>query len=221
MPETNHERGPSEIYAGDGVRSWQTDFVATLLLGLAAVGAGWAAYQSATWNSEALFTLDHADVVRRKSAYAENRGMLRRVLDVGLFTTYLEAVNRHDDAFARFLFQRLRQPLQTATTAWLATKPVQNSAAPPSPFAMKEYHLAEDDEARRLEAEGEQILARARLENTRADQYVLVTVPFAVASLFAGISAKFRPPAIQRAIVAMGLVAFAGAAVALMLLPVV
>ncbi len=221
MPETNHDRGHGEIYVGGGVRSWQTDFVATLLLGLSAVGAGWAAYQSATWNSEALFTLDRADVVRRQSALAENRGMLRRMLDVGLFTTYLEACNRHDDAFARFVFQRLRQPLQTATTAWLATKPLQNPEAPPSPFAMKEYHLPEDDEALRLDAEGAQTLVRARLENKRADQYVLVTVPFAVASLFAGLSAKFRPRGIQRAIVAMGLVAFAGAVVALMLLPVV
>jgi hypothetical protein len=216
MPETND----SPDRAGERERIWQTDLVATILLGLAAVGAGWAAYQSATWNSEAFFTTDRADVVRRQSALAENRVLVRRVMDVGLFTTYLQALNRHDTAFARFLFQRFPPELNAATTAWLATKPLKNAVAPPSPFAMREYRFAEDEEARRLNDEGQQILARAREENKTSDHYVLVTVPFAVTSLFAGISSKFRPPAIQRAIVAMGLLAFVGAVVALLLMPV-
>jgi hypothetical protein len=216
MPETNDN--PDRT--GESVRMWQTDLVATLLLGFAAVGAGWAAYQSSTWNSESLFTLDRADVARRRSALAENRALVLRALDVGLFTTYLQTLNRHDTAFARFLFQRFRPKLQTATTAWLATKPLENPGAPPSPFDMKEYQLPEDEEAQQLNGEAEQILSRAREENKRADQYVLVTIPFAVTSLFAGISSKFRPPGIRSAIVAMGLLAFAGAVVALTLMPV-
>ncbi len=220
MPETDDDRARTEARGGESVRRWQTDVVATLLLGLAAVGAGWAAYQSAVWNSDALFTLDRADVLRRQAGFVENRGILRRVVDVGLFTAYLQALDQHNNAFAQFLFQRLRAPLKAATAAWLATRPLQNPGAPPTPFVMKEYQLPEDGETQRLNNEGEQILLRAREENKRADQYVLVTVPFAVASLFAGISSKFRPPGIQRAIVAMGLLAFAGAVLALTLLPV-
>jgi len=216
MPGTNDN--PDR--AGESERMWRTDLVATILLGIAAVGAGWAAYQSAAWNGESFFTLDRADVARRQSMVADNQALVLRVMDIGLFTTYLQALNRHDTAFAQFLLQRFPPSLKAATTDWLATKPLQNPGAPASPFAMKEYHLPQDEESRRLNDEAQQILGRAREENKTADRYVLVTVPFAVTSLFAGISSKFRPPGIKRAIVAMGLLAFVGAAVALLLLPV-
>jgi hypothetical protein len=216
MPE------PNQLEQRDGVsvRMWRTEFVATLLLGLAAVGTGWAAYQSAMWDTDSLFTLDRADVARRRAVLAESRGSMLRMLDVGLFTAYAQAMNRHDEGFAQFLFQRLRPPMKTALTAWLATKPLQNPDAPPTPFVMKEYRLAEDEEARRLNDEGERILARARWQDDVGDRYVLITVPFAVASLFAGISTKFRSPSLCVAIVAMGVLAFVAAVVALMRMPV-
>jgi hypothetical protein len=85
---------------------------------------------------------------------------------------------------------------------------------------MKEYRLPEDEDARRLSQEGEQILSRSRQQNRIADKYVLATVPFAVASLFAGISTKFRSLGIRTAIVAMGTLSFVAAVVALAFLPV-
>jgi hypothetical protein len=202
------------------VRAWWTELIATFLLGAAAVGAGWAAYQSALWNSDSLFTIDRSAVLRRKAGLMENKSFQLRMVDVGMFTSYVHALSQNDTAFAEFVRKRFRPPMKVAVEAWLATKPLRNPNAPPSPFAMKEYQLPEDDEAKRLNAEGEVVLAQARAQNRIADDYVLVTVPFAIVSLFSGLSTKFNSRGMRTAIVAMALAFFILAIVRLVAMPV-
>jgi glucan phosphoethanolaminetransferase (alkaline phosphatase superfamily) len=85
---------------------------------------------------------------------------------------------------------------------------------------MKEYRLQEEADAQRLEEEADQILSAAQRENQISDNYVLVTVPFAIISLFCGLSTKFWVPGIRTAIVTMAFVVFVGAVFALFFMPV-
>jgi hypothetical protein len=201
-------------------RLWITELIATLLLGLAAVGAGWAAYQAAMWSSEQTFTLDSVNRIRREVAVTQNKAYLLRVIDVGMFINYMQAITQKNRGQADFLLARFRPPMKVAVNAWLATDPLKNPKAPPSPFAMSEYRLPEDAEVGRLEEEALKGLKEARNQNRTGDNYILMTVPFAIVSLFCGLSTKFWTPGIRTAIVAMAFVIFLGAAVVLALMPV-
>ncbi len=201
-------------------RTWRSELFATLLLGLAAVGAGWSAYQAARWSSKQTFALDQANVIRRDATLAQNEAYLVRVIHVGLVTQYLQAVSQRNTAFANFLLDRFPPPLKVAMNAWLATRPLTNPNAPPSPFAMKEYQVPEVAEARRLEEEARKIVSEARHDNEWSDDYILVTVPFAIVSLFSGLSTKFLMPGIRTAILTMAFVVFCAAVAALAFMPV-
>jgi hypothetical protein len=78
-------------------------------------------------------------------------------------------------------------------TQWALT----NEDAPPSPFAMPEYHLAAEDQAAELEREADGHAAAAREANQRSDNYVLTTVLFAVVLFFVGIGTKFDSLRVQ------------------------
>lgn len=210
----------SMLEAGVRERPWKLELLATLLLGLAAVGAGWSAYQAARWSSDQTFTLDRAWVARRKAATLQNRAYLARVLQVELFVDYLRAMRGNDSAFANFLLARFPPPLKAVTEAWLATKPLKNPQAPSSPFVMKQYQLPEEPEAMRLEEQGNTITGEARRENQISDQYVLLTVPFAIVSLFSGLSSVFESPGVRKAVLAAALAVFVGAVVVIATMPV-
>ncbi len=205
--------------AGGG-RLWRMELAATLLLGLAAVGAGWAAYQAALWGSNQTFSLDRANRIRRQATILQEKAYLLRVIDVGMFTTYAQAVSQNNEVLAKFLLDRFRPPMKVAVNAWLATRPLKNPDAPPSPFAMKEYRLPEEEEVRRLEQQAHQAVAEAQVQNRTSDNYVLMTVFFAIVSLFSGLSTKFWTPGIRAAIVVMAAAVFVGATVALVFMPV-
>src|SRR5258705_124468 len=74
-----------------------------------------------------------------------------------------------------------------AVDAWVATKPLKNPAAPLTPFAMTQYHLAAQDRAQALTRTAEAATAEAKVDNQRSDNYVLAVVLFASALFFAGI----------------------------------
>ena len=217
MADTLLGSGPEPVSGGR--LSWM-ELIATALLGLSAVGAGWAAYQAARWGTEGLFALERANRVRRDAALVQNKANLLRVIDVGMFINYSQAISQQNTLLADFLFKRFRPPMKAAVSAWLATKPLRNPDAPLSPFVMREYRLPEDEEGRRLDEEGRQIVSEAQREDLTSDTYVLVTVPFAIVSLFCGLSTKFILPGIRTVVVVMASVVFVGAVVVLFFMPV-
>lgn len=200
--------------------NWWTEFVSALLLGLAAVASGWAAYQSTLWSSNQIFSLNDANRAERRANALEIGSSQLRSLDIGVFLQYLVALSRGDKRLADFLYQRFRPEVKPAVDAWLATRPLLNPSAPRSPFVMKEYQLSSEDEVGKFERSRDQYLNAAQLANKRSDTYVLMTVPFAIVSLFCGLSSKFGLPQIRTAIVVMALVVFIAAAVALAFMPV-
>ena len=93
---------------------------------------------------------------------------------------------------AGFYEQRFREEFQTAFDAWQATQPLTNPDAPLTPFALREYKLADADRAARLNREAGVRSDAASVANKQADEYMLAVVLFATALFFAGISGKLR-----------------------------
>jgi hypothetical protein len=220
MPETGPEFVQGGLESGTPVwRMWWTELTATLLLGLAAVGAGWSAYQSASWSRAQTFSLYRVADARFRASMLQNRAYLLRITDIESFTAYAQAVSQNDVTGANFIFQRFRPVMKAAVTAWLATRPLQNPAAPSNPLSMKEYRLTEEDESQRINKQADQVFHEAQLASGISDRYVPMVVVFALVTLFCGFSPKFWSPGMRMAINAMALCVFVAALVVLTGLP--
>ena len=115
---------------------------------------------------------------------------------------------RDEDDLAAFYEQRFRAEFQPAFRAWLATDPFEDPSAPPSPFAMEEYHWLRPQEANELSATAEASAELARTNIQRATNYVLGVVLFATSLFFAGISTKLYSTRLRGVILGVGCVVF-------------
>lgn len=196
-----------------GSRSEPIEIVATVLLSLAVVGTAWSSYQAARWNGEQAKTATRANAVRIEAARAESESEAQRQVDVATFIQWIDATAADDQELADFYEARFRPELQPAFEAWLDEAPFTDPDAPPTPFAMTEYRLESAAEARRLDAEAEVLSARVRTYIERATSYVLGVVMFAIVLFFAGLSTKLQGDGTRKAMLGVGAVIFAAAAI--------
>lgn len=207
------------------------ELVAALLLALAAVTTAWAAFQSTKWSGVQADSYSQASAARVESTRASTEAGQLTVIDVGTFTSWVAALSAEQRAGAPtglspdgaytpqpgtesgFLFTRFRDEFRPAVEAWLATRPLADPAAPRTPFAMPEYHLDANDRSAELEQRAEELVAQARAANQNGDNYVLMTIMFALVLLFAGISTNLDNPRAQQVLVTGAAFAFVVAAV--------
>ena len=184
------------------------ELVATVLLACATVLTAWSAFESTKWSGTQTIHFSQAGADRTESAKASNRANAQQIVDVNTFIAWVSAIadERQLDANASrapdgtyapdpaslsgFLFSRFRDEFKPAVEAWLEQDPLENPAADPTPFALPEYRLAEQEAADRLEARASRQAELARRDNQRGDNYVLTTVLFASVLFFAGVSSK-------------------------------
>jgi hypothetical protein len=186
--------------------------VATVLLALAAVATAWSSYQASKWNGEQAKAAGRTNAVRIEAARAAGLASSQTQVDVATFIQWVDATAHDDDQLAEFYVDRFRDEFRPAFEAWLATDPLNDPGAPPTPFAMDEYRLQATADAERLDAESERMSALVRKDIERSTNYVLGVVMFAVALFFAGMSTKFSSPAARKTLVIAGCVVFLGAA---------
>jgi hypothetical protein len=188
------------------------EIAATVLLALAAVATAWSSYQAARWNGEQAKTSSASNRTRIEAARASALANAQTEVDVATFSQWVDAYARKETFLADFYFKRFRKEFKPAVSAWLATRPLRNPAAPLTPFAMPEYRLAATAEAERLDARAEELSAQVRRNIQRSTNYVLGVVLFAVALFFAGMSTKLTGPGTRKALLLVGWVVFTGAA---------
>ena len=187
-------------------RERRLEIIAATILSVTTVLTAWTAFESAKWSGEQAIAFSQAGATRTESVKFSNEASAERNLDVGLFAQWARAVAEDDTKLSDFLRQRFRDELKPAVDAWIATEPLKNENAPPSPFAMPEYHLAAEDRAAQLEKEADAHAAAAREANQRSDNYVLTTVLFAVVLFFVGIGTKFDSVRVQTALIVFAVI---------------
>ena len=199
-PETATSKPPGESI------DW-IDIVATIVMAFAALATAWSAFQSDQWGDTMSFSLSEAAAARTESTRNFTRAGQLSVVDVSTFIAWVEAAQSEladgeidatdgyvpDPAtLSGFLFARFRPEFRTAMDVWLATRPLLNPDAPPTPFAMDEYQVAQEVEAERLLQLAEDKAALAHAADDNDDKYVLSTIIFAGIFLFAGLCTKMR-----------------------------
>jgi hypothetical protein len=189
------------------------ELLATILLAMAAVATAWSSYQSARWSGVQAIDFSKANAARVESTRAATQAGQETQIDVLTFTQWVNAYAAKETRLADFYFARFRPEFRPAVRSWIATHPLKNPKAPPTPFAMPSYKLASQADSQRLLAEAEAQTAKARQSNQRSDNYVLAVVLFAAALFFAGISTKLKAPSQRVALLSLGYVLFLGAAI--------
>ena len=175
----------------DDRRGWQ-ELIVTVLLVVAALATSWSSYQATRWNGEQAAAAGRTNAIRIDAARADGLARSQTQVDVATFIAWADADQRGDTKLADFYVDRFRPEFQPAFDAWLATRPLTNPDAPPTPFAMDEYQVASKDEAEQLDAAAEASAAEVRLDIQRSSNYVLTVVLYAVVLFFAGMSTRLR-----------------------------
>ena len=201
-------------------RTERLELVAVVLLATASIATAWAAYQARQWTGEQA----HSYSVGTASRIAVNRATAlasRQVqIDVATFIQWVDARAHGDAALARFYRSRFRDEFRPAFASWLATRPLEDPAAPETPFAMRQYRLAASTEAERLEAAAGAASDRAKDANENAGSYMLAVVLFATALFFAGISTRLGTRAVRLALLGIGCAVLIGTLLWTVTLPV-
>jgi hypothetical protein len=188
----------------------RVELVATVLLALAAVGTAWSGYQATRWNGEQTKASSRTNAIRIDAARAQGLSQAQKEVDVATFIQWIDAYAKDETELTAFFETRFREEFKPAFSAWLATKPLTNPDAPPTPFVMPEYRLAAEKEAERLDIEAEASAAQVRRNIQRASNYVLAVVLFSVSLFFAGMSTRLTEPRLRRLTLGVGCVVFAG-----------
>jgi hypothetical protein len=194
--------------------------LAAILLAIAAVATAWSSYQANRWNGEQAKAASQTNGIRIQAARAAGMANTQSQVDVATFIAWADADLRGEDDLAEFYENRYREEFRTAFDAWMATDPLTNPDAPPTPFAMPEYQVESRQEAERLDAESEASAAIVRRNIQRSSNYVLAVVLFAVALFFGGMSTRLKRPELQTFMLVCGYVIYGGALLWIALSPV-
>lgn len=201
-------------------RTERMEFVGALLLVLATVPTAWSSYQASRWHGEQAEAQSRATAKRLESTRASGVANREGEIDVQLFIQWVDARQGGNTELARFYRARFTDRFKPAFRAWIATNPLENPDAPPSPFAMPEYKVADLARAGRLEAQATAASEEAKEDIQRADNYVLAVVLFAAALFFGGLSLRLRSDATRTAILVCGYVLFVGTGIWILTFPV-
>jgi hypothetical protein len=195
-----------------GDRSRRFDLLLAILLGLAAIAAGWSAYQADLDRGDSLRQFQVANKLVAESVDAFGQGDVQRSIDEQIFIDYSKAALAGNGSAVQYLRDELSPDLRVAVRAWENSN--SNAASPfagDSPFYVQPLY-----------AEGERLAGEAAVEFEKADDlrrnadaFTLIGVLLASALFLYGIAAVSRARKVRYGLTGVGFVIYLGAALAL------
>jgi hypothetical protein len=196
------------------------EIACAIVLALATTASAWCAYQSKLWGGAQMARSNAAVRAGREVAVNSLAAVQWRAFDASMFITYMQARIDGNRALEAFLGQRFRPEMKSAVEAWLKLDPLNNPAAPPSPFRMAEYAQKETAEVARQEELAANGMAAAREARGFSDDYVLLTVIFASVLFFGGIARAFDSRSLRIVLAALAVLLFLCTLVVLTTMPI-
>ena len=194
MSEHVHVHAPHEFSESEGgaTRNERVmELVATLLLAIATLGIAWSGYQGARWNGEQAEQYSASNGARAHANRAATAGAQDRTQDLLNFNRWLEVSTDGNQQLADLYQRRFRPEFLPAFEAWVASDPVNNPTAEPSPLREPQYKVANLERANDLDKQGDEHFEEGKEATQHTDSYVFTTVFFATVLFFAGISMRF------------------------------
>ena len=192
-------------------RRWDEviEILEVVLLALAAIATAWSGYQAAKGDGKQSVLYSGASVDRLQASSAAALGDQRLAADSAMFNAWLQARAANDAQLQAMFIRRFSPEYRTAFTAWLATKPFTNPAAPPGPGYMPQYHSPQAEQARQLNEKAAAAEEAGTEARHTAEEYVRATVLFALVLFLVALGQRFRIPGVRVATVALAFVLFA------------
>lgn len=212
--------------------------IASIVLAVAVVLTAWAAFEAGKWSGQQSIDFSVAGAARTESTRADTRAGQLAQIDVAMYIDWVTALSNEirdglipditsaqeyeptQGTVSGFLFLRMRDEFRPALDAWLATDPTNNPNAPPTPFDMPEYVLADAVEAMRLTDVADQAAVDARAANQTGDNYVLTAVLFAGVLFFSGVASRLESRWNRRLVNLVGIIGVAVGVAILISLPI-
>lgn len=195
-------------------RSRRFELTVAILLGVAAITAGYTAYRADLDRGDSLRQFQVASKTSGQSIDAYSQGDVQRGIDEQIFVEYSKAVLAGDAVAAKGLRNGLSVDLRKAIIAW------ENSGGNAlSPFAGETpaYYQPFYEEAEELAAQATTEFNAADELRSRADTFTLIGVLLASALFLYGIAAVSRAPKVRRGLTATGFLIYLGATIALLI----
>ena len=158
---------------------------------LAGLFSTWSGFQSGLWTGTQAARYTEYGAMRMEAAGLQAEANQISVIEVTLFTTWVNATVAGDYAVAEFYERRFPANLKTAFDAWRETRPLDDPKAPRSPFVMPQYQR-HDREAQVADAKATAVLRAGQAANQISDRFSQGNVMLAMAMFFAGIAQVFR-----------------------------
>jgi hypothetical protein len=195
------------------------EMACAIVLALATTASAWCAYQSKLWGGAQGARANGAVQASRQAAVDSLAALQARAFDASMFISYMQARVERNATMESFLAQRFRPEMKPAVEAWLKLDPLNNPAAPPSPFRMTEYAQAEMANIARQQELAAKAMSAAGEARRYSDNYVLLTVIFASVLFFGGIARAFDSRPLRTVLAALAMLLFLGTLVVLTTLP--
>lgn len=196
-------------------RYTRIEFIATLVLAVAAVLTAWTALQSAKWSGDQATHFSQAGASRTESVRFDSRATSIILLDEQTFLQWGQAIQSEILAFqthgiersdpmtydpenptaSGYFFSLFREEFRPRVSEWLeGGGPLNPSGS--SPFSPLDEYLEEAvpaaAESVRLAQVADENATLAAVDNQNSDDYVLTVVILASVMFFAGVSSKMK-----------------------------
>jgi hypothetical protein len=180
---------------------------ATILL-IATLSTAFSVYQATSWNGIQAVAFGDAARYRSESIRASDAANSQEIVDVLLFSSWVDAVSKDDLVQAKFLRERFREEFKPAFNSWIAQANTTNPIPAGTPFELPEYALAKNNESARLEEKATATFNSGKDANAYGDLYILNTVLFAIVLFFCGIYTRWDSIRIRMGILIVTLLIF-------------
>ena len=214
-----HAAGPPHGSDDDAGRDRLISIAEALLLSLVAVLAAWSGYSAAKWGTQSSFSLARASAIRTKANRADLEALQIRTLDSVSFNAVVIAYTAHTAAAYKIAVRRLRPGYRVAFDAWVATHPLKNPNAPPSPAYMPQYKIPQQVRSKALDARADAAFNNGESAGGTSDKYIRITVFLATVLFIVGISSHFPLRSARYAMIGIGCVLLAVSVEQLIILP--
>jgi hypothetical protein len=184
------------------------DIIFAIVLLIATLSTAFCVYQATRWNGVQAVDFGDASKFRTESVRATTAANTQVIIDVELFTSWVDAASKGDQVQAKFIKERFREEFRPAFEAWIAKANITNPIPAGTPFDLPEYSVAKYTESDHLEAKATAAFNAGKDANTNGDLYISNTVLFAIVLFFCGVYSRWESMKIRTGILLMALLVF-------------
>ncbi len=173
------------------------EITVSVILSFATLLTAWNGFQASQWSMMQGRNNNLAIGLRVKATQATAIGTQHQQVDLSTYIAWLQATSAKDQVLADFYRARFRAEFKPAFEEWVASAPLTNPDAAPTPFALPSYSVAKFQEASDLEQQAGEASKRGMEAGDNSRGYVITTLFVAAALFFAGISRTFNYRAVR------------------------